>query len=268
MKKENDNQYKFISPQKIDELTAIYNDYMFITRMHEQLFDVSCIKELATDQMMDMTSKKVGFPWYAEDMTSAERKEFKDFVNNNDYQKDNRVYVVFERMKKEENNFKPPVFAVEPYTISTLNMPMPSLIERYTIIYPKNAKMKDVRFFMDGQYVAVYKNDEAGDVSVRDYIQDPKLSTDFYIMTNIAEKVLRTRYDTDEKFEKMTSNAYAEGRLSVNENIIMELLGSFAEKVQGIYRDEYGLFNSLQDIKNVKGIGDKKYEKIKDYIRL
>lgn len=34
------------------------------------------------------------------------------------------------------------------------------------------------------------------------------------------------------------------------------------------YRNTYGCFNDLQELKNVKGIGDKKYEKLKDYITL
>lgn len=34
------------------------------------------------------------------------------------------------------------------------------------------------------------------------------------------------------------------------------------------YRNENGKFNSIEDIKNVKGIGDSKYEKIKEYITI
>ncbi len=34
------------------------------------------------------------------------------------------------------------------------------------------------------------------------------------------------------------------------------------------YRQEIGPFQSLEDLMNVKGIGKKKYEKMKDYIRL
>jgi competence protein ComEA len=34
------------------------------------------------------------------------------------------------------------------------------------------------------------------------------------------------------------------------------------------YRDEKGKFNSIEDIKNVNGIGDKKYEDIKDKISI
>ena len=32
------------------------------------------------------------------------------------------------------------------------------------------------------------------------------------------------------------------------------------------YRNENGKFNSIEEIKNVNGIGDKKYEEIKDLI--
>lgn len=34
------------------------------------------------------------------------------------------------------------------------------------------------------------------------------------------------------------------------------------------YRNTYGSFNNLEDLKNVSGIGDRKYEKIKQYICL
>lgn len=34
------------------------------------------------------------------------------------------------------------------------------------------------------------------------------------------------------------------------------------------YRNQYGCFNSIEEIKNVKGIGNSKFEKIKDYICL
>ena len=62
-------------------------------------------------------------------------------------------------------------------------------------------------------------------------------------------------------------------KISINTSNIESLImipgiGESTAKKIIEYRDEYGFFNSLEEIKNVKGIGDKKYEKIKDYIRL
>lgn len=62
-------------------------------------------------------------------------------------------------------------------------------------------------------------------------------------------------------------------KISINTSNIESLImipgiGESTAKKIIEYRDEFGFFNSLEEIKNVKGIGDKKYEKIKDYIRL
>ena len=62
-------------------------------------------------------------------------------------------------------------------------------------------------------------------------------------------------------------------KISINTSNIESLImipgiGESTAKKIIEYRDEYGFFNSLEEIKNVKGIGDKKYEKIKDHIRL
>lgn len=51
---------------------------------------------------------------------------------------------------------------------------------------------------------------------------------------------------------------------------LMTLKGIGESKAIAIikYRDEHGLFNSIDDIKNIKGIGEKMFEKIKDFITL
>ena len=61
--------------------------------------------------------------------------------------------------------------------------------------------------------------------------------------------------------------------ISINSASIIELITlpgigeKTAEKIIE-YRDEFGGFKSLEDIKNVKGIGEAKYNRIKDYICL
>ena len=51
---------------------------------------------------------------------------------------------------------------------------------------------------------------------------------------------------------------------------LMTLTGIGEKKAEDIikYREENGEFTSVEDIKNVKGIGDSLFEKIKDYITL
>lgn len=69
---------------------------------------------------------------------------------------------------------------------------------------------------------------------------------------------------------KVTSNS---GKININKATIEDLqtisgIGpSLAQKIIS-YRTSIGKFNSLEELKNVSGIGDKKYEAIKEYIVL
>ena len=62
-------------------------------------------------------------------------------------------------------------------------------------------------------------------------------------------------------------------KISINNATIEELMtlsGIGEAKAKAIikYREDNGLFKNIEDIKNVSGIGDSAYEKIKDYIKL
>ena len=62
-------------------------------------------------------------------------------------------------------------------------------------------------------------------------------------------------------------------KISINRASLVELMtlpGIGEKTAQKIieYRETYGSFWSIEDIKNVKGIGDKKFEKLKDFISI
>lgn len=64
-----------------------------------------------------------------------------------------------------------------------------------------------------------------------------------------------------------------EEKVSINNGDIEELItlpGIGVKTAQNIidYRNDYGLFENINEIKRVKGIGEKKYEQIKEYIIL
>ena len=70
-------------------------------------------------------------------------------------------------------------------------------------------------------------------------------------------------YKKDDTVEKVSINAS-------NLDQLITLPGIREKIAQRIidYRNENGFFQNLEDIKNVKGIGDKKYEKILPFIKL
>lgn len=70
-----------------------------------------------------------------------------------------------------------------------------------------------------------------------------------------------------------SSNQNETNKININSADIQELdtlpgVGEATANKIINYRDEKGKFNSIEDIKNVNGIGDKKYEDIKDKISI
>ena len=98
----------------------------------------------------------------------------------------------------------------------------------------------------------------------------PDNINDACISNNDTVNTLETK--SKDKVEENT-NKEDEFPISINEATYDELLkipGIGDSKAKAIieYREEFGLFINLEDIKKVSGIGDSLYSKIKEYIKL
>ena len=119
-------------------------------------------------------------------------------------------------------------------------------VDTYTINMSKK--------LVDGMVVVMYPNENFEvDDNVNYYIIKP----------DIENNMLFDEYVTNEIWES--------SKISINKADalkLMELPGIGEAKASAIieYRNNNGLFKSIEDIKNVKGIGNSIYEKIKDYI--
>ena len=90
-----------------------------------------------------------------------------------------------------------------------------------------------------------------------------------YIVPKIGEEIKINEAINNEN----QNNSKYNDKVDINHATVEEL-----EKLTGIgqstankiinYREEYGDFKSIEELKNVNGIGDKKYEQIKDEITL
>ena len=103
----------------------------------------------------------------------------------------------------------------------------------------------------DGDVVVMYRDEklEGLNYKVNEIVNDK--STDEYITNEIWESS-KISINSATKEELMSLPSIGEAKA----NAIIE------------YRTKNGLFKKLEDIKNVKGIGNALYEKIKDYINI
>ena len=86
------------------------------------------------------------------------------------------------------------------------------------------------------------------------------------VIANISES---ERNPENSQTKEQESNKFVNIN-TANLNELMTLNGIGEAKAKSIieYRESNGYFKSIEDIKNISGIGDKMYEKIKDYISI
>lgn len=228
-----ENKYKSIPIEQINELTAIYKDYLYITRQHEQMLQTKTKKTLAEEQIAITHPKNSGpqFPWSFKPMTSQEKQEFEDFICHDEYNYDNLAYITLKHIKNEEDMGYSKFYAIIPYKVNTINMKLPSNIERYSIHYNKDGKLGDTIFYIDGRWKAIYINETKQDKYIEDFIKDIDISPELPLLINLTEQLPCDKKYSQKDAEKAIGRVYAEHRVQINENVILELLGSFAEKV-------------------------------------
>ena len=237
---------KQFSEQQIAELTAIYNDYLHIARQHQEVVQSEPIEQMALNKLTTMYPNG-NFPWKIEPMTPFEQKKFDDFINNDKFEDKNNTYITIRHIKKEEDKgYNAKYYAVLPYSIITMNTTIPASIERYSVFYSAGTKLGNTTFYIDGQYKAVCNDVTQKDLSLEDVIVDYNMIDNIFIMINLADSYYKREYITDEKeaekhFAKSSANIFANEYLSLGENVILELLGSFAEKLLIVCREIYGI---------------------------
>jgi len=92
-----------------------------------------------------------------------------------------------------------------------------------------------------------------------------------YGKKNTSQKILGIKIDNS-VLNKITSNTSI-NKVSINKSNFEELcqlpgIGPVIARRIEDYRDRFGAFESVDDIMNVKGIGQAKFNSIKDYISL
>jgi len=242
------DMYAKISPATIDDLKTLYEDYLFMARVHEQSILLTTDAELAMEQMGDMYSPNEDYPWHIKPATAEEAKEFAEFAANNIGGSGKSTYISLKHIRDEEDNVKPPVYVSHPYTSMTLGMHMPSMVERFKVCFPENATLGNTEFNIDGRYKAVYTNKKNKDKLLSESLNDSDLQTQIVIMINMSEHFRHNGYVVDENFEKNSMIAYAEEKIAINENNLIEIISSFSERIKAACQDIYKISDGRKNV--------------------
>lgn len=237
-----DKNNMLLPQQQTDELTAIYDDFVYVARQYESMLKTVSIQDLACYQMQEMYSDgKLDFPWKISQLTYYETHKFDDFLNEKIHTDNGKSYITLQHLNPAQNKCKQLEYVPQDFAVNIMDMQLPSEIERYVIVSPENAKIGDTEFYIDGQYKAVYTRKT--NQSVFECLNDKQTQSEFRVLINLVEGLRKQHYEHNEKFNGIVLNAYAAEITSVFENNILEMIGSFAEKMQSICRRKYHIKN-------------------------
>lgn len=121
------------------------------------------------------------------------------------------------------------------------------------------------------KYINITLNEKLLSIPLGTTFKDVLIMNNFDINDNYSialDYVLK-----DNETINLNNEANNKNKISINTSCIEELitLPGIGEKTAYKiieYRNTYGLFKHIEELKNVSGIGDKKYEKIKELITI
>lgn len=241
MEKHTDKKFNPIPMHQINKLTAMYDDYLYSVRQHEQWLNSSNVADLEFFQKLDMyQGAYFNFPWHIEPLTLSERQHFTDFINEDIHENTGKAYILLEHINPRRNHKHDMYCVPDPYKVALISPALPSQIERHTVIYPKEGSLQNLEFYVGGFYKATYLRGEDDNSTLDDTLNSPLMYQELQILGEVVKDLEKNRGHVDEnEFQQIVSKTYAEMQTHDAENQILELLGSFAEKIQSLCCERY-----------------------------
>lgn len=192
-------------------------------------------------------------------VSESEKNNMQKITDNNEYKNKDTIKTEIkkESIKSEENSSINDIKTIRIFISGEVNNPGVVTIEN-------NKRLIDAIDMLGG----FTKDADLNQINLAMGIEDEK----HYIIPKIGEIVDSNGQNTSVEKDIETNNPSSnKGEIDINIASIDELddlpgIGEATANKIINYREEKGKFNAIEEIKNVNGIGDKKYEEIKDLI--
>ncbi len=235
------------SEQKKD-LLGIYQDYLYFERGLEIILQAKSIDGLAYEYIKQagLARDTDKMPWHMSPTDKRERDAYIRFVSGDTKNADEYTYISLYHTNKEQDVPHPKISEhPENYDFTTIDLDLPCLIERYAIAFPQNQKIKDAKLIIDGSFKTTYRSNDNIDMTVADALSDTVIQQQFRTLLYLVEiysKNIHKFYDTPKSnavFNGIMKRIAADETIAFYENILLDLLGSCADKTKEILRTMY-----------------------------
>lgn len=230
-----------LTPKQKKNLLGIYQDYMQLVRGLEYMAQVCGVNHMSGILMKELYGKAAAhMPWHFSRVTDFEKQHYIDMVNakprgNSDY-----AYLNLFHTNTAMDSSLPYLTSIpDSYEMSSMDMSLPSPVERYLLAYPKDAKIGDVEILLDGKYNVTYTGSEK-DIPIKNLFENRVMHTELRLLMNMVDYFESHQQEFGRGLPAEIKNIWASEAMADFENLALEMLGSFADKTQEVCRQLYG----------------------------
>lgn len=230
-----------LTPKQKKNLLGIYQDYMQLVRGLEYVAQMRGLYHMSGMLMQSLYGEAIyHLPWRFSRVTDFEKKCYIDMVNatpnvNTDY-----AYLNLIHTNTAMDASLPSLTSIPGnYEMSSMDVSLPSPVERYLLAYPKNATIGDVEILLDGKYNVIYTGNEK-DIPIKNLFENRVMHTELRLLMNMVDYFETHQQNLGRGLPAEIKNIWASEAMASFENLALEMLGSFADKTQEVCRQIYG----------------------------
>ncbi len=238
-----------LSPKQKNDLLAIYIDYLRFSRAVENMVHSYTPRQLAYSQLSQLFDGKITkdtkIPWRFELINQHQSRIYQDFVNDETHWDSRYSYISLRYTdNRQDAATRQCHYVPDGYLRTAMRLDLPTPVEMYQVIYPQDELMKNAVFLVDNRFAVTYKHPEHGEMKVRDAFARRDVCTEFRVLMNLLDYFTHNPYLEDKAYPRELTNILASEDMQPYENMLLEALGSFADKLKDICKQ---LFNNRTD---------------------
>lgn len=231
-----------VTPKQKNSLLAMYEDYLYFARGMEKAAQNATVPSMATWQLIQMYgSPKIDFPWRIDYTDRHEKQYYEDFVNLSPRQSSHYGYISLNYTDLSKETELPKIMhAPEGYELSSMDMELPSPVERYAVAFPEGQTLGKTAFLVDGRFKASYVYEDKANMPIKEAFRDDKTQIEFRILVNLFKYFDEQPNLENKEYVRYMMNILASEALAPYEHMLLEALASYADRAQDTCKSLFG----------------------------
>lgn len=227
-----------VSPAKRESLLAAYREYISLV---SNLEDV--VKRCQIGRIADAGAEAIygeRNPWCAEKLQDEDKQAYEDFLTNKQSGNIHNCYISLNYTSSQHAGDRQGIIsALSTYQVRNGENTLPHRVERYVIAYPKDERLKEARFIIEGKYVVRYMEENAEKTIDEAYERD-SFEKKLMCILDVFAQIPENGKLEDRDIVRMQTEAMASFKVAPFESMILDTLSMLSEETHKIIKEVVG----------------------------